>query len=125
MIRTYKYGEITKDEIFARTEPTVNVEAVVADIIENVKKDKDNALIAYSEKFDGVKLGVVTGDASGDGVVLLILQFVQTVDIEIRRFDGNNTGTADDGKHQRTGGKKKNNEFNDQTVFHRLPPSIL
>ena len=56
MIRTYKYGEITKDEIFARTEPTVNVEAVVAEIIENVKKDKDKALIAYSEKFDGVKL---------------------------------------------------------------------
>lgn len=56
MIRTYKYGEITKDEIFARTEPTVNVEAVVTDIIENVKKDKDKALIAYSEKFDGVKL---------------------------------------------------------------------
>ena len=56
MIRTYKYGEITKDEIFARTEPTVNVEAVVAEIIETVKKDKDKALVAYSEKFDGVKL---------------------------------------------------------------------
>ena len=56
MIRIYKYGEITKDEIFARTESTVNVEAVVADIIENVKKDKDAALIRYSEKFDGVTL---------------------------------------------------------------------
>ena len=56
MIKTYVYGEITKDEIFARTESTVNVEAVVADIIENVKKDKDAALIRYSEKFDGVKL---------------------------------------------------------------------
>ncbi|MBE6536084.1 MAG: histidinol dehydrogenase [Ruminococcaceae bacterium] len=59
MIRTYKYGEITKDEIFARTEPTVNVEAVVAEIIENVKKDKDKALVAYSEKFDGVKLDAI------------------------------------------------------------------
>ena len=56
MIRIYKYGEITKDEIFARTESTVNVEAVVADIIDNVKKDKDAALIRYSEKFDGVTL---------------------------------------------------------------------
>lgn len=56
MIKTYIYGEITKDEIFARTESTVNVEAVVADIIENVKKDKDAALIRYSEKFDGVRL---------------------------------------------------------------------
>ena len=56
MIKIYKYGEITKEEIFARTESAVNVEAVVADIIENVKKDGDTALRAYSEKFDGVKL---------------------------------------------------------------------
>ena len=56
MIKTYRYGEITKDEIFARTESALNVEAVVADIIENVKKDKDAALIRYSERFDGVKL---------------------------------------------------------------------
>lgn len=56
MIKIYKYGEITKEEIFARTESAVNVEAVVADIIENVKKDGDSALRAYSEKFDGVNL---------------------------------------------------------------------
>lgn len=56
MIKTYKYGEITKEEIFARTESATNVEAVVTDIIENVKKDKDAALIRYCEKFDGVIL---------------------------------------------------------------------
>ena len=56
MIRTYKYGEITKEEIFSRTESTVNVEAVVAEIIENVKVNKDSALKLYSEKFDKVKL---------------------------------------------------------------------
>ncbi|MBO7309927.1 MAG: histidinol dehydrogenase [Clostridia bacterium] len=56
MIRTYKYGEITKEEIFSRTETTVNVEAVVAEIIENVKTNKDSALKLYSEKFDKVKL---------------------------------------------------------------------
>ena len=56
MIKTYKYGEITKEEIFARMESATNVEAVVADIIETVKKDKDAALIRYCEKFDGVKL---------------------------------------------------------------------
>ncbi len=56
MIKTYKYGEITKEEIFARTESAVNVEAVVAEIIENVKKDKDAALVRYSQKFDGVLL---------------------------------------------------------------------
>ncbi len=56
MIRTYKYGEITKEEIFARTESTVNVEAVVSEIIENVRKNKDSALKFYSEKFDKVVL---------------------------------------------------------------------
>ena len=56
MIKTYKYGEITKEEIFARLESATNVEAIVTDIIDNVKKDKDAALIRYCEKFDGVKL---------------------------------------------------------------------
>lgn len=56
MIRTYKYGEITKNEIFTRTESSFNVEEIVADIIKNVKKDKDSALRYYSEKFDGVVL---------------------------------------------------------------------
>ena len=40
MIRTYKYGQISEDEIFARTESKINVEAIVADIISNVKKEK-------------------------------------------------------------------------------------
>ena len=39
MIKTYKYGEIAKEEIFARATSAVNVEGVVAEIIENVKKD--------------------------------------------------------------------------------------
>ena len=56
MIRTYKYGEITKNEIFARTESSFNVEEIVADIIKNVRKNKDCALRYYSEKFDGVVL---------------------------------------------------------------------
>ena len=59
MIRIYKYGEITKEEIFARAESTINVEEIVSDIIANVKKDKDAALVHYSEKFDGVKLGAI------------------------------------------------------------------
>ncbi len=56
MIRTYKYGEITKNEIFSRAESSFNVEEIVSDIIQNVRKDKDSALRHYSEKFDGVVL---------------------------------------------------------------------
>ena len=56
MIKILKYGEISNDEIFARVIPEINVEAVVADIIENVKANGDKALYEYCEKFDGAKL---------------------------------------------------------------------
>ena len=37
MIKILKYGEVSSDEIFARATPSVNVESIVAEIIENVK----------------------------------------------------------------------------------------
>ena len=33
MIKIMKYGEVSPDEIFARVEPVVDVEAIVTDII--------------------------------------------------------------------------------------------
>ncbi len=56
MIKILKFGEVSANDIFARTEPTVNVEAVVSEIIENVKKNGDKALYEYSEKFDKAQL---------------------------------------------------------------------
>ena len=56
MIRIFKYGEVKDDEIFARFEPTVSVEGVVADIIKNVRERGDEALFEYCEKFDKAKL---------------------------------------------------------------------
>lgn len=56
MIKIYKYGEVPNEEIFSRVTPAVNVSAIVSAIIEDVKENKDNALKAYAEKFDGVKL---------------------------------------------------------------------
>lgn len=56
MIRILKYGEVANDEIFARAVPGVNVEGVVAEIIENVKSNGDKALYEYCEKFDKAKL---------------------------------------------------------------------
>ena len=56
MIQILKYGEVNNQEIFARTEPAVNVEAVVAEIIENVRKNGDKALLEYSRKFDRAEL---------------------------------------------------------------------
>jgi histidinol dehydrogenase len=56
MIKILKYGEVSRDEIFARTEPAVNVEATVTEIINNVRKNGDKALFEYCEKFDKAKL---------------------------------------------------------------------
>ena len=56
MIQIYKYGEVSNNQIFTRMEPAVNVEAVVTEIIDSVRKNGDQALFAYCEKFDGAKL---------------------------------------------------------------------
>lgn len=56
MIRIMKYSDVDKKDIFARVTPTVNVEAVVADIIADVKKNGDRALFAYGKKFDKADL---------------------------------------------------------------------
>ena len=44
MIRIYKYGEVSKDEIFARENIDAGVEGIVSDIIANVIKRGDEAL---------------------------------------------------------------------------------
>ncbi len=56
MIKILKFGEVSADDIFARVEPAVDVQAVVSEIIENVRKNGDKALYEYSEKFDKAKL---------------------------------------------------------------------
>ena len=56
MIKIYRWGEMSPEEIFARVSPTSRVEGVVAEIIAEVIKNKDAALKAYAEKFDGVVL---------------------------------------------------------------------
>ena len=56
MIRILKYGEVANEDIFARFVPEVNVEDVVAQIIQDVRQNGDKALLRYTEKFDGAKL---------------------------------------------------------------------
>lgn len=56
MIKIYKYGEVSNEEIFARDNIDAGVEDIVADIIYNVRKNGDKALYEYAEKFDKVKL---------------------------------------------------------------------
>jgi histidinol dehydrogenase len=56
MIRIYKYGEVSNDEIFARAEVKVDVAGIVSDIIANVRQRGDAALREYCERFDKVSL---------------------------------------------------------------------
>ena len=56
MIKILKYGEVKNEEIFSRCEGLSKVDTIVADIIDNVKKNGDSALLQYEEKFDKVQL---------------------------------------------------------------------
>ena len=52
MIKILKYGQVKKEEIFERAVSKADVSSTVAEIIENVKKNDDKALLYYNEKFD-------------------------------------------------------------------------
>ena len=59
MIKIYKYGEVSNDEIFARDNIAGGVEGIVAEIIANVIKNKDKALFEYCAKFDKAELSAL------------------------------------------------------------------
>ena len=56
MIQILQYGQVKPEQIFARVEPAVNVQAIVADIIATVRKKGDQALLEYTERFDQARL---------------------------------------------------------------------
>ena len=56
MIRIYEYGQVSNEEIFARAVPEINVEAIVANIIDEVRRRGDQALYEFTFRFDGSKL---------------------------------------------------------------------
>ena len=59
MIKILNSAQVSRDEIFSRVVPSVNVEGIVSEIIENVRKNGDSALFAYCEAFDKVKLSTL------------------------------------------------------------------
>ena len=56
MIKIMKYGQVPNSEIFARVAPSVNVEAIVTDIIADVRANGDRAVLDYNLKFDKARL---------------------------------------------------------------------
>ena len=56
MIRILPYSETNMQEIFARVTPTVDVNSIVKEIIQNVVTRGDAALYEYCERFDRAQL---------------------------------------------------------------------
>lgn len=56
MIKILEYGQTKKEEIFSRVSPKIDVEKIVSNVLEDVKKNGDKALLDYTEKFDKVRL---------------------------------------------------------------------
>lgn len=56
MIKILNYGEVPNSEIFARGAAEANVAQTVAEIIDEVRRKGDRALVEYGEKFDKVRL---------------------------------------------------------------------
>ena len=59
MIKLMQVGQVPTEEIFARVVPEVDVSAIVSDIISDVRKNGDDALYRYCEKFDHAKLSAL------------------------------------------------------------------
>lgn len=56
MIQILNYGQVSNREIFARVVPEMDVAGIVSEIIRDVRKFGDEALLQYCQRFDRVKL---------------------------------------------------------------------
>ena len=81
MIKIYNYGEVPNSEIFARENISANVEDIVADIIADVRKNGDEALFAYSKKFDKAELASleVTKEEIDEALSLVDPEFISVM----------------------------------------------
>lgn len=91
MIRILPYSETNMDEIFARVEPKVDVTGIVTQIIENVRKRGDQAILEYCERFDRAKLTaleVTEQEIEGafQAVPAELLRILETAAANIRKF---------------------------------------
>ena len=82
MIKIYKYGEVSNEEIFFRGNIASNVEGVVSEIIANVINNKDKALFEYCEKFDKATLSSleVTSEEIDEAFASVDKEFVTIIE---------------------------------------------
>ena len=92
MIKIYKGLDRPIDEIMGRTEDsTADVSKIVADIIDDVKKNGDTAVLNYTEKFDGIRPDVLEVtkeeiDAAYSRVDKEMLTVIETAAENIRAY---------------------------------------
>ena len=91
MIKILNVNEVSYDEIFSRFEPTASVEGVVADIIADVRKRGDEALLEYTARFDKAQLASmqVTAEEIDAAVAAVEPDFIRILEkaaANIRKF---------------------------------------
>ena len=82
MIQILTYGSVPNSRIFARTEPKINVEQTVADILAAVRRRGDAALYEFCEKFDHAKLSslAVTPEEIDEAVAAVEPRFLEVLE---------------------------------------------
>lgn len=86
-----KVGDVPEEEIFARTQPTAQVSDIVADIIANVRKGGDKAVLEYTARFDKAVLTdmAVKPEEIAEAVAAVEPEFLEILEraaANIRRF---------------------------------------
>ena len=91
MIQILNYGQVDREKIFARVVPEMDVEAIVSQIIRDVRKGKDQAVLEYCRRFDRVDLRSleVTGEEIAEAkkqVTPDFLEILRKVAANIREY---------------------------------------
>ena len=91
MIQILNYGQVDREKIFARVAPEIDVEAIVSQIIADVRKHKDSAVLEYCRRFDRVELSAleVTGEEIAEAksrVSPEFLEILQKAAANIRQY---------------------------------------
>ncbi|MBR5506719.1 MAG: histidinol dehydrogenase [Clostridia bacterium] len=99
MIKILKYGEVANSDIFSRVVPKINVCEIVSEIIDNVRKNGDKALLEYCEKFDKAKLSslIVTDEEIKEALSQVDEKFLEVLKRaakNIRKFHEKQVGQS-------------------------------
>ncbi len=91
MIRILPYSQTNMNKIFARVSPEMDVTGIVSQIISNVRKNGDKALLEYCERFDRAKLKslevtVQELDEAMQSVPQELIRILETAAANIRKY---------------------------------------